>query len=219
MWLLALETTSAHGSLALLEDGALRAARDLEAGRYSTQLFTALSELAAAAGLSLSQVEAYAVANGPGSFTGVRVGLTAVKGLIEVWHRPAIAVSTLAAVAALAETDAPVLAALDAARGEVYWGHYSRRRVEEGLESCERFGARVRASGLLVATPHEALRSALQECIGADQAGRITLVSRRLAPAVGRIGWERLAREGSADALRLDANYIRRSDAEIFHRG
>lgn len=208
MWLMALETTSAHGSLALLEDGEVRAARDLEAGRYSTELFDAMAGLAREAGLELAEIGAWAAANGPGSFTGVRVGLTAVKGLIEVWRRPAVAVSTLAAVAEAAG-EAPVLAALDAARGEVYFGLYPGG--EEGLESAAAFAERARRSGGLVATPHEQVRALLPEVA-------VRLVPRRLAPAVGRVGWARLGREDSDDALRLEANYIRRSDAEIFHR-
>lgn len=210
MWLMALETTSAHGSLALLEDGEVRAARDLEAGRYSTELFDAMAGLAREAGLELAEIGAWAAANGPGSFTGVRVGLTAVKGLIEVWRRPAVAVSTLAAVAEAAGAEAaPVLAALDAARGEVYFGLYPGGA--EGLESGAAFAARARRCGGLVATPHEPVRALLPEMA-------VRLVPRRLAPAVGRLGWARLGRAGSDDALRLEANYIRRSDAEIFHR-
>ncbi|HZT73931.1 MAG TPA: tRNA (adenosine(37)-N6)-threonylcarbamoyltransferase complex dimerization subunit type 1 TsaB [Terriglobales bacterium] len=210
MWLMALETTSAHGSLALLEDGTERAAVPLEAGRYSTELLGAMDALAGRAGLKLEQMDAWAVASGPGSFTGVRIGLTAVKGFVEVWHRPAVAVSTLAAVAeAAAENGEPLLAALDAARGEIYFGLYPPG--EEGLESAAAFAARARGSGRRVATPHETVAAL---CAGA----RVRLVPRQLAPAVGRLAWERLRNGGGSDALRLDANYVRRSDAEIFHR-
>lgn len=232
---MALETTSAAGGVALLRDGELAAERDLDAGRYSAQLFSAMTDLARGAGLALAQVDAFAVANGPGSFTGARVGLTAVKGLIEVWGKPAVAVSTLAAVAAAAEVGGPVWAVLDAAREEVYAGEYGAGGGEghplapERLERLDNFLARWGAAPeAVVVTPHEKIAAACRSggearpglaSAAAGSAGRVRLIAPRLAAAVGRVGARRLARgEGSADPLRLDANYLRRSDAEIFLR-
>lgn len=228
MRLLALETTTAQGSLAWWEDGGVRAACDLQAGRYSVQLFAAMQALARQAGRELSSVDGFAVANGPGSFTGVRVGLTAVKGLVEVWRKPAVAISTLAAVAAAAAEMAgaePVIAALDAARGDVYFrlpaaGGENPPEPLDRLESlvalCPRFPA---WPEVRLATPHPDLAAACSRRLGPQFARRIIAVPSRLAPAVARLGAAWLAAGAAWEpdaALRLDANYVRRSDAEIF---
>lgn len=244
MRLLALETTTANGGLAWWEDGAVRATWDLDAGSYSVRLFPAMLALARQAGHELSDVDGFAVANGPGSFTGVRVGLTAVKGLVEAWRKPAAAISTLAAVAQAARElpggAGPVLAALDAARGEVYFrlvetgaarpqrgprqaiDGLDRRESPEGLESIDALCLRLRAHPrLLLATPHPSLAAVCAARLGAGfAAARVMIVAPRLAPAVASLGASALATAGGTGdrdlALRLDANYLRRSDAEIF---
>jgi tRNA threonylcarbamoyladenosine biosynthesis protein TsaB len=240
MALLALETTSAHGSIALIgAAGEVLAVMELEAGSYSTTLFGAALGLAAGAGVELAAMEAFAVATGPGSFTGVRLGLTAVKGLAEVWKKPAIPVSTLAAVAASAEMDCPAIAALDASRGEVYFGIYPQGALayciasiaaenagklssftageipsQHGKESLARAGdfvaLRRKFGELPLLTPHTEVAG-----LFASEAGSSAVVSPALAPAVGRLGLELLRLGRVSDPLRLDANYIRRSDAEI----
>ncbi|HUX67149.1 MAG TPA: tRNA (adenosine(37)-N6)-threonylcarbamoyltransferase complex dimerization subunit type 1 TsaB [Terriglobales bacterium] len=210
MWTLALETTTAHGSLALLRDDAVVAERRLESQRTSVTLFGALKSLLAEAGLELERVGLFAVADGPGSFTGVRLGLTAVKGFVEVLGTPAVAVSTLQAVADSAGNGAgnvaePTLAALDAGRGEAYYGVYPAQ--EEGLEPADALRERVRRLGLRAVTPHPALQAACPE---------LELVGPLLAAAVGRLGLAAFRAGHTQDALRLDARYLRRSDAELF---
>ncbi|MGH9534319.1 MAG: tRNA (adenosine(37)-N6)-threonylcarbamoyltransferase complex dimerization subunit type 1 TsaB [Terriglobales bacterium] len=226
MRVLALETTTAHGSLAWLEGHQVLAACDLIVGQYSQQLLPAMERLASQAASALEQVDGFAVANGPGSFTGVRIGLAAVKGLIEVWRKPAVAISTLAAVVAAgrekAGADSPradFVAALDAARGEVYFrlGAQGEDRLAPLEEFCRIFEA---PTQLRLVTPHPGLAAA---CAARLQTAGLTpsvvIVPARLAPAVGRLGREELAAVPAWTpelALRLDANYVRRSDAEIF---
>ncbi|HUX68282.1 MAG TPA: tRNA (adenosine(37)-N6)-threonylcarbamoyltransferase complex dimerization subunit type 1 TsaB [Terriglobales bacterium] len=212
MWTLALETTTAHGSLALLRGETVAGERRLESQRTSVTLFGALQSLLAEQGVELEGVGLFAVADGPGSFTGVRLGLTAVKGLVEVLGAPAVAISTLRAVAGV--TAAPTLAALDAGRGEAYYGIYSAEEggpEEEGLESLEALRERVRRLGLRAVTPQPALQAACPE---------LELVGPLLAPAVGRLGLAAFragrAHPGPNAALSLDARYLRRSDAELF---
>ncbi|MGH9506291.1 MAG: tRNA (adenosine(37)-N6)-threonylcarbamoyltransferase complex dimerization subunit type 1 TsaB [Terriglobales bacterium] len=236
MRVLALETTTAHGSLAWLEPGRPAAVCDLEAGRYSTQLFAAMEALARQAGHPLADVGGFAVASGPGSFTGVRIGLTAVKGLAEVWRKPAVAVSTLAAVAVAAQAAGadprPMAAALDAARGEVYFRLVAGAGAADGgqepgeeiasdqIESLEAFCRRLAGQpALRLATPHPALAAACAARLGPALEARTILVPPRLAPAVASAAAAALAAlsaSASDSALRLDANYVRRSDAEIF---
>lgn len=213
MWTLALETTSNHGSLALLDDERLHTVVALEARAYAVSVFEAAASVLKQAQLQLDDIGLFAVADGPGSFTGVRIGLTAVKGWIEVLEKPAVAVSTLRAAAAAA-WDQPVLSVLDASRNEVFYGiypHGARQEgsdSEEGLESVDAFRARRAQAGSAwrVLTADAALAVQLE---GVEQAPM------ELAPAVGRLGRAAWCAGQVGDGLRLDARYIRRPDAQV----
>src|SRR5256885_15651184 len=100
MLILALDTSSADGSVALLRDNAIVLQRAISAGEpYSGSLLREAKQLLDDMRISFEQIELFAVAAGPGSFTGLRVGLTTVKGWAEVWARPIAAVSGVAAMA------------------------------------------------------------------------------------------------------------------------
>ncbi len=223
----AIETTSAHGSLALLEDEHVLAEQTLEARHYSRQLLQELEHLLQQQDMKLNDIGLLAVAGGPGSFTGARIGLTVVKGLMEAVGTEAVMISTLQAVAAAAQTadGQPVLAALDASRGEVYYGFYPQgpyryalgegdsNTGEEGLESLAAFQQRLEQQIAVPAvTPHPTV---IEACTSRQT---IQAVTQLLAPWVGRVGLARYRAGQKTDALRLDAHYIRRSDAEIYSR-
>lgn len=206
MWILALETTSNHGTLVLLKDDQLLSQRRFDSGRYAVQVHDLTAQLLHEHRLRLAQMELLAVADGPGSFTGVRIGLTAVKGWSEALGIPAVPISTLRAVAASAGLgDQPVLSALDASRGEIYYGLYSSAKSEEGLATAAEFQQLLaKTPGF---TPHVALRERFPE---------LQASTPDLAEWIGRLGWQSAQRGEVQDALRLDARYIRRSDAELF---
>ena len=121
---LAVDTTSEYGSLALLRDGDLLEEAVLHApDSFSPVLYDELRRLLDRHALKLADIDCFAAASGPGTFTGVRVALACVKGLAEAMGRPAVAVSNLQAVARYGQ--APLRAALlDARRGEVYAAVY-----------------------------------------------------------------------------------------------
>ncbi len=128
MLILAVDTGGPCGGAALLRDETVLAqcgGRSEEG--YSARIFRNVEEVLGVGGTRLAEVELFAVAAGPGSFTGLRVGLTAVKAWAEVWGRPIAPVDGLEAVAALAtepgEFVAPVI---DARRGQVYAAIYRR---------------------------------------------------------------------------------------------
>ena len=181
--------------------------------------------------VALPDVEAYAVASGPGSFTGVRVGLTTVKGLAEVYGRGIAAVSRLEAIGSEAGGAGEWIASVvDASRGEIYAGLYRREngRVclegEECVLRAEEFvevvAGAIPGGGVLWVSPDAGLISGAAWWVARERAGdRLQAVRAVFAPRIGRIGYQR-AREGKlVDALGLDANYIRRSDAERFWKG
>src|SRR5262249_7696462 len=102
----------------------------LEGGTFSAQLVPQIASLLARHGFSKGDIGAFIVASGPGSFTGLRVGLAAIKGLGEILGKPIATMSLLETLALSARMSGKVLAALDAGRGEVYAGEYE---VDDGV--------------------------------------------------------------------------------------
>ena len=216
--ILSIDTTSEHGSLALLAGGEVVG----HAERRSTEgfghlLYPDVERLLAAHGWQLASVDCFAAAAGPGSFTGIRVGLAAVKGLGEALGRPVVAVSNLQAVAW--HGTAPVRAAvIDARRGEVYGAVYSASLqvlVPETVAGLESWLDTLPDGEMELLSTDSALFGAALE---GPRFGRLPVrqVPRSLAAAVGSIAAARLAAGLALTPAAVDANYVRRSDAELF---
>lgn len=132
MRILAFESSAKAASAALLTDGVLTAESYQNCGlTHSVTLLPMAQALLEQTGLTLQQVDVLAVAHGPGSFTGVRIGVAAVKGLAWGAEMPCLGVSTLEAMAALhTGTDAVVCPVMDARRQQVYNALF---RVRNGM--------------------------------------------------------------------------------------
>jgi tRNA threonylcarbamoyladenosine biosynthesis protein TsaB len=236
MLTLAVDTSTRIGSLAVLRDRELLG-QISNAGPepYSSGLFADLGKLLGELGLSLGQVDLFAVAAGPGSFTGLRVGLTAVKAWAEVYAKPIAAVSGLEAVATEISKrpmvgSALLIPVMDARRGQLFGAIFERQFRDEGSNSncLKRHGDEVvmgaaefldlvarRANSKLpqFASPSpEVIEPALAQSRFAGQS--VEKVSGVLASVIGRLGYESALRGETIDALHLDANYVRRTDAE-----
>ena len=122
MLILAFETTAKAGSVALLEDGKLLAESYQNTGLTHSQTLMVMAEdMLKAAGKTMAEVSAVAVAEGPGSFTGVRIGVAAAKGLAWGGELPCYGVSTLEAMAlTLGVYQGYVCGTMDARRSQVY---------------------------------------------------------------------------------------------------
>ena len=212
--ILAVDTTSEYGSLALVRDGELLEESLLHApASFSPVLYEELARLLKRHGVKLADVACFAAASGPGTFTGVRVALGCVKGLAEAMGRPAVAVSNLQAVARYG-TARLRGGALDARRGEIYGAVYDDAGKLVTDEVVSKFGPWL-----------ETLPDGVEEFLSNDltvtlegtrfAGARVVTVPRQLAGASGRIAGERLARGEASDAAALDANYVRRTDAEL----
>src|SRR5882762_8110822 len=128
MLILAIDTSTRTGSIAFLRDNqVLDQVSGHEETPYSTRLFRDLDLLQSRAQFRVDQIDVFAVASGPGSFTGLRVGLTAVKGWAEVHRKPIAAISGLEAIAAQASVNEELVNPfLDARRGHVFGSTYRR---------------------------------------------------------------------------------------------
>jgi tRNA threonylcarbamoyladenosine biosynthesis protein TsaB len=222
MLLLAADTSGKHGSIALArgDERSLEALEvvSLAGGTFSAQLVPQIADLLSRHRFSKSNLDAFVVASGPGSFTGLRVGLATIKGLAEVLHKPIAAVSLLEILATLAQADGAIVAALDAGRGEVYAGEYevssgNARLERESLLNEEEFVALARGRLAIVVTPDKlALEWAQKHGLQA------LAVEYPRSDALARMGWKKLLAGETVTPADLEANYIRRSDAEIFSK-
>lgn len=215
--ILAIDTASEFGSLALVDGAAVIAEWPIQSpDGFGHVLFERIAAFLEKHGVPLDRIHCFAAAAGPGSFTGVRVGLSAVKGLAEATRRPAIGVSNLQATAFYGA--APLRAAvLDARRDQVYGALYDaelRLIGEEIVGAFSDWAAGLPSGNLEFVSPDFAPFAPF-----ADPSIPVVTAPRALAAAVGRIAARALAAGAPGDPAALDANYVRRSDAELFRRG
>jgi tRNA threonylcarbamoyladenosine biosynthesis protein TsaB len=212
--ILAIDTCGPTGSVAL---GRLPG-RDLEilgqvelASRtYSTTLVAAVAELLRSAGIELRELSGIIAVNGPGSFTGVRVGLSAVKGLVEGTEIPVVAFSRLEV---LSRKSGVPSSALDAHRGEVFLR--LERMDSKAIEilTGRRELAAIRLEPIRVAVCDDEAASLLAAAWPGTQ---LVATPSPMAADALRMGEARLASGIFTDVESLDGHYLRRSDAEIF---
>jgi tRNA threonylcarbamoyladenosine biosynthesis protein TsaB len=206
--ILALDTTSAFGSIALFDDGQILEEMPLYSpDGFSQTVFDHLGRLLERHSLTPGEIDCFAAASGPGSFTGVRVGVTAAKGLAEATGRGAVAVSNLEALASCGTAKTRAVLA-DARRGEVYCAVYddSLHPVqEEAVMAFPAFVANLPGdTGEIICPDFSPFRAAFNLTIP-------VIEQRTLAAAVARIA----SRRRACDPVELDANYVRRADAEL----
>jgi tRNA threonylcarbamoyladenosine biosynthesis protein TsaB len=220
---LALETATGFASVAVLRRGALLAELTSTGARpHSGRLLPAVDHVLAAAGLTLAGLGAFAVSIGPGSFTGLRVGVATLKGLAFGDARPVAAVPTLAALAAgAAASGEPVLACLDARRGEVYAAAFApggAPLVPEGVFTPEALARAAPRPCTLVGCPgEEAVLEAVRDALGPG--ARCAEPAPPRAFFVGRLGLALLARGETRLASELAPRYLRRAEAEARRTG
>jgi tRNA threonylcarbamoyladenosine biosynthesis protein TsaB len=225
MIVMGIETATPSGGAALWVDGAVEAAEEgSRALSHSQRLMPAIEAILRQGGRLLSDLDALAVSIGPGSFTGLRIGLSVAKALAHAAGKPVVPVSTLEALAWRFAEDG-ILAApmLDARRSEIYAALF--RRSEPGgplerlsadlAESPESFAERI-AEDCLAAGPGAVRYSELL----AERLGeRLRFVTGETAEpsagAVAALGAERFARGERANLLTLEPVYVRKSDAAL----
>jgi tRNA threonylcarbamoyladenosine biosynthesis protein TsaB len=195
--------------------------KDLHPRAFSAELIPAVAELLQANQRRLADVDAFAAVSGPGSFTGLRVGLSAVKAMAEATGKPILTLSRLAIVASTAArlfqsepADAPVHIVLDAGRGEFYHGMYrdaGKTRMAESFETLDVLVEGIRSQPGTVVVSEPAVSDLLRSIAGS--------LLREIPPPTVRdalplvvVAWQAGQFRDPAD---VDANYLRRSDAVV----
>lgn len=241
--ILSLETATRGGSIALLRDELLLASRvGVEDTSHSSHLLESIGALLEEAGESLNDVDLFAVASGPGSFTGLRIGLATAKSFSATLNRPCIGVQTLHAVAFGAGESECTLALLPAGRGEVFAQslalsadgeltpldqpqHIQPSRLLERLGQKRRLkiageGAHIYAE--MIRAHAEFLDLSFTSSNATEQQSEVgwTLVLKPepLAVSVGKLALARARAGENSTPWEVRAIYVRPSDAEIKER-
>jgi tRNA threonylcarbamoyladenosine biosynthesis protein TsaB len=222
MLLLAIDTSGRNGSIALARGEKPETLEILEllplAGRmYSAQLIPQLKIGLERHQLTKADLDGFAVVAGPGSFTGLRIGLSTVKALADVLKKPIAAVSVLQAAARVTGSHGHVIVAGDAGRQQVFVGDYeinpnltmsSSRELllplRDFLQSVEGSSAHIASADRVV------LDRAQQEGV------KMAEIAAPQADTIARLGFEQLLAGRGIPADMLEPHYLRPSDAELF---
>lgn len=223
MLLLSIDTSGRNGSIALArasesnrDDVDILALAPLTGGTFSAQLIPQIADLLSRQGHTKNDIGAFTVVSGPGSFTGLRVGLAAVKALAEVLGKPIAAVSLLETCAFVSRARGKVMSALEAGRGDVYVGQYeipSNTEQDPDERLLTRSDFLDQAKGSAVVTPDPGIAEA------AKVAGlSVSLLPPISAAEVARLGWRMICAGETVSPEQLEANYIRRTETEMLER-
>jgi tRNA threonylcarbamoyladenosine biosynthesis protein TsaB len=236
MLLLAADTSGKHGSIGLAQfegrEYEMLALVPLAGGTFSAQLVPQIAELLGKHGFTKKDLDGFVVVSGPGSFTGLRVGLAAIKALAEVLQKPIAAVSLLEVIAFRIPSDmhpfsgnepGDRIVVMDAGRGEVFAADYRGDGIAPGSErlmTLDEVAAVVTSLGraLPLVTPDQAVADAIAARLPDTFLARIYVVDWPKLSHVVALGWERIKAGQTVSPEDLEANYIRRSDAEIFSK-
>jgi len=223
MLLLSIDTSGKCGGITLAQGDAnsfrIIESAPIAGGAFSAQLVPTLASTLARHGFAAGDLQAFIAVSGPGSFTGLRVGLSAIKGLVEVLKRPIATVSGLAALAISCGKEGKIAAAMDAGREEVFLGLYDvvagRASTQlEALLSRPEFVSAIRNGNAAQVVTCDSVIAELVRSAGLFAQE----IERPGSEAAARIGLRKLLAGETVTVEELDANYIRRSDAEIFSK-
>lgn len=213
MLTLALDTANRRGGFALIRDGIVLASRAVEApDGFAGVVYSEIESLLTGQGLAIPDVDVWAPAAGPGSFTGVRIGLTAAKALAEICAKPIVPVGNLEALAFAASGELRA-ALLDARRGQVFSALYDSQLtplIDPAVGSWENFQAALGSRLPILATTEEDL-FAPEGLVGANGRGQAHIVE-ILAEPIALLAEQRALRGQTTSPEQVEPVYIRRPD-------
>ena len=212
MLMLAVDTSGRQGGITLARGDnhnfEVIESASIEGGTFSAELIPQISDLLRRHNLTAQDLQGVVAVTGPGSFTGLRVGLTAVKGLSEVLQIPIAAVTALELLLA-AVNESAAMAAIDAGRNEVY---VAWQKAGEGQEGLLPF------AGAVESARSQSLRVVTSDANLAARFANSELVNFCSSEIAAQIGLKKLLSGETTDVLALDANYIRKSEAEYMQK-
>jgi tRNA threonylcarbamoyladenosine biosynthesis protein TsaB len=223
MRLIAIDTATPVCGVAIAHRGSVDVAVSLENSQTHTRTImdTIISTLRFC-DIDLQQIDGFVVTQGPGSFTGLRIGISTIKGLAMAMEKPMVGVSTLEALASQAHTECELICPMiDARRQQVYWAIYRRDKgalvplVPEQVGPAEKAVEQIDGACCFIGNGAVAYRPALEPLVQ-RQCHWVSDDEGRMSPAaVARIGWRLFQSGQSVDPAYFVPIYLRKSDAEI----
>jgi tRNA threonylcarbamoyladenosine biosynthesis protein TsaB len=226
MRILAVDTATTGCSVALTDGERLLAEINLASTQtHSRHLVGMIRDACRLAELAVGGVDAYAVVKGPGSFTGLRIGVSTVKGLSEAAGRPIIGISALQTLAEQAAASTPLVCPLiDARRGEVYFSTYRvidavlAERHPEDVRRPDQVLHKIDAPCTFVGNGAVLYRSIIRDNLGDRAYFSHSSAHFIRASTVARLAWKRLGIGDSDERTHFIPAYVRKSDAQIGRR-
>lgn len=227
MIILGVDSSSPDCSVALVENGkTLSQQCGNRRSSFSDQLLPMVDEVLSSTKICLDQVDGFAITNGPGSFTGLRVGISLIKGLVLVTEKPFVGVDTLEAIAALVpKTDNQICSILDARKSEVYCALfcYKENQITRITENsaispenlCNTISHPTVFIGSGLKTYHQLLSDTLGELFIESKIGE----GDSIAASATRLALEDIVNKENFELSSLRINYIRKSEAELNYTG
>ena len=213
MLLLAIDTSGRHGGITLARGDENRfeliESSSIQGGTFSAELIPQIAQVLRNHTLIPQNLQGLVAVTGPGSFTGIRIGLTAAKGLAEVLHVPIATVTALEVLLAASEHAAHAIAVIDAGRGEVYARLAPAGSASEILVPIVEVAELAKSDNLRLITADAGVASKFDDADVIEYCG---------SEVAARLGLKRLLAGDTIDVLTLDANYIRKSEAEYMQR-
>lgn len=223
MKILGVDTASKSCSVGLLDSDALLAEITLVSGEtHSVHLMDLIENVICLAALTVKDLDGFAVIKGPGSFTGLRIGISTVKGLALASRKPVVGISSLDALAMQAAClSSLVCPILDARKGEVYSCIYRfqdgllKKKLNESVGPIEKVVSVIREPCLFIGDGALAYQNVLVEGLG-RLANFVPACHNAIrASTAARLGMKRLNNHEEEDVAVLAPHYIRKSDAEL----
>lgn len=223
MWILGIDTSSLKGSIAItLKNKVISEIAVSEQISYSKKLFFLIDSILQKNSLTISQIDAFATSIGPGSFTGLRVGLSAALGFSLALNKPVISVETLPAMAnTLPFTEHVICPIIDARKGELYTSFFQydknkkiRRIGNDRAVSPEILIKEINKTTILFGTGVDTYGGILKQKLGNKAVFNDCFIN-SIAASVAKLAYAKISGGISTKSLPLKPKYIRRSEAEI----
>ncbi len=223
MRILGIDSSTPQCSVALLENQSVSSQILTDPKpSYSNHLLALVDRVLSEAGQSISTVDGFALTIGPGSFTGLRVGMSLIKGFVLALEKPFVGVGTLEALATTVETpELPVCAVLDARKKEVYAGIFEwkdgswNQTSQDAVIAPEELAAQIHQPTCFVGSGIEPYGPLWRDLLGDRFIDGTALQKESMAARAARIAAERFERDHSFDLNTMKIEYLRKSEAEI----
>lgn len=223
MKILAVDTSTMSCSVSVLDSGSVIAEKTLvNQETHSKHLHDMIEHVLDMATMDIEHVDVFVVTRGPGSFTGLRIGISAIKGLAFALNKPVVAVSSLESLAwPFNFSTIKICPMIDARRGEVYTTQYIRQNgtvdkiTDDKVLTPEKAVAGIDGPVLFVGSGALAYQDILTKHLGCSAHFVPAHMNVIRASAAGELGFNRFVKKESDDVCSFKPRYIRKSDAEL----